>query len=88
LLPEPTEGVEVSVGGVAVIVYEDVYDPESIDNVRVAKVIENVTSLVALSYTLVTLDVARTLQLPTAVNVRTAVLELTVQPVVPALVTE
>jgi hypothetical protein len=65
-----------------------VYDPESIDNVRVAKVIENVTSLVALSYTLVTLDVARTLQLPTAVNVRTAVLELTVQPVVPALVTE
>jgi hypothetical protein len=88
LLPEPIEGVEVSVGGVAVIVYEDVYDPESIDNVRVAKVIENVTSLVALSYTLVTLDVARTLQLPTAVNVRTAVLELTVQPVVPALVTE
>jgi hypothetical protein len=33
LVPPPADGVALSVGGVAVIVYEDEY-PESIDKVR------------------------------------------------------
>ena len=51
-------------------------------------VITKVTSLVAAAKLAVATDDALTVQLPAAVKVKTAVDELTVQPVVPALVTE
>jgi hypothetical protein len=49
LVPVPADAVAVRVGGVATIVYVDVYEPEAMVRVLVAKEITKVTALFAVA---------------------------------------
>jgi hypothetical protein len=49
LAPVPADAVAVRVGGVATIVYVDVYEPEAMVRVLVAKEITKVTALFAVA---------------------------------------
>ena len=88
-VPLPALGVEVRVGGVAVMLYVDVYDPPSITMVRGASVTVKLTSVaVAAAYVPSEVMVAPMVHVPAATNDTTPVEELIVHtPVVDELYT-
>ena len=80
MVPAPALGVEVMVGGVAVMLYDEVYEPPSMARVREASVTENETVLaVAAAYVPSVAMVAPMVQVPGATKATRPLEAFTVQ---------